>query len=73
MEDGLLTQIDYMVEGERVIRSYDTAILSAACNIWLRAREAKALQADQLPKAQKAEILMRALAETGIVIGSIEL
>jgi hypothetical protein len=67
LEDGPLTPIDYVVDGERVIRGYDAAILPAVCNIWLRAREAGALQSQQLPKAQKAEILMRALAETGIV------
>ncbi|MGB6539842.1 MAG: hypothetical protein WBF03_03075 [Xanthobacteraceae bacterium] len=33
---------------------------------WLRAREAGKLQKQQLGKAQKAEILTRALAETGI-------
>ena len=67
LEDGPLTPIDYVIDGERVIRGYDAAILPAVCNIWLRAREAGALQSQQLPKAQKAEILMRALAETGIV------
>ena len=68
LEDGPLTPIDYLDGGgERSVRGYDAAILPAVCNIWLRAREAGALQAQQLPKAQKAEILMRALAETGIV------
>jgi hypothetical protein len=55
------------VDGERVVRGYDAAILPGVCNVWLRAREAGALQTQQLPKAQKAEILTRALAETGIV------
>lgn len=66
LDDGPLSPIDYL-DGERVIRAYDAAILPAACNIWLRAREAGALQTQQLPKAQKAEMLMRALAQTGIV------
>jgi len=64
--DGPLAPIDY-VDGERVVRGYDAAILPGVCNVWLRAREAGALQTQQLPKAQKAEILTRALAETGIV------
>ena len=42
-------------------------VLVVVCNIWLSARQAGALQAQQLPKAQKAELLTRALAETGIV------
>ncbi|HEX3939045.1 MAG TPA: P63C domain-containing protein [Xanthobacteraceae bacterium] len=64
--DGPLTPIDY-VDGDRVIRGYDASVLVAVCNIWLRAREAGELQKQQLGKAQKAEILTRALAHTGIV------
>ncbi len=64
--DGPLAPIDY-IEGERIVRGYDAAILPAVCNIWLRAREDGKLQAQQLGKAQKAELLLRALAETGIV------
>jgi hypothetical protein len=63
---GPLQPIDY-IEGDRVVRGYDAAILPAVCNVWLRAREAGALQKQQLGKAQKAELLLRALAETGIV------
>jgi hypothetical protein len=37
------------------------------CNVWLKAREAGALQAQQLAKAQHAEILIRGLAQTAIV------
>ena len=66
LASGPLLPIDYR-DGERVIRGYDASVLVAVCNIWLRAREAGALQNQQLAKAQKAEILTRALAETGIV------
>lgn len=66
LADGPLRPIDYL-DGDRVVRGYDASILTSVCSIWLRAREAGALQSQQLPKAQKAEILMRALAETGIV------
>jgi P63C domain len=64
--DGPLKPIDYR-DGDRVVRGYDAAILPAVCNVWLRAREEKALQDQQLAKAHKAELLMRALAQTGIV------
>lgn len=64
--DGPLAPIDY-VERDRIVRGYDAAILPAVCNIWLRAREEGQLQRQQLGKAQKAELLLRALAETGIV------
>ena len=68
LEDGLLKPIDYQ-DGDRVVRGYDASVLVAVCNIWLKAREAGALQTQQLRKAQKAEILTRALAETGICLG----
>ena len=66
LSDGPLMPIDYQ-DGDRVVRGYDASALVAVCDIWLRAREAGALQDQQLAKAQKAEILTRALAQTGIV------
>lgn len=63
---GPLKPIDYL-DGTRVIRGYDASILPAICNVWLRAREAGALQEQQADKALQAEILIRALAETAIV------
>lgn len=66
MRDGALKPIDYL-DGSRIVRGYDASILTAVCNVWLKAREAGALQPQQLDKAMKAEVLMRALAETGIV------
>lgn len=66
LEDGPLRPIDYK-DGERIVRGYDAAILPAVCDVWLKAREAGALQNQQLAKAQKAEILTRALAQTAII------
>lgn len=66
LRDGPLAPIDYL-DGDRIVRGYDASILPAVCKIWLKAREAGALQTQQLAKAQKAEILTTALAETGIV------
>jgi hypothetical protein len=66
MIEGPLKPVDYL-DGTRVVRGYDASILAAVCNVWLKAREAGALQDQQLDKAMQAEILMRALAETGIV------
>jgi len=64
--DGPLKPIDYQ-DGDRIVRGYEASILPAICNIWLEAREAGTLQVQQLKKAQKAELLTRALANTGIV------
>jgi hypothetical protein len=66
MLDGPFKPIDYL-DGTRMVRGYDASILPVVCNVWLKAREARALQDQQLDKAMKAEILTRALAETGIV------
>ena len=66
LRDGPLTPIEYL-DGETVERAYDAAILPAVCDVWLRARHAGALQKQQESKAHKAELLMRALAQTGIV------
>jgi len=65
LSDGPLKPIDYR-DGARIVRGYDASVLPAVCNIWLKARADQALQKQQLDKAQKAEILLRALAETGI-------
>lgn len=46
---------------------YDAELLPAVCDVWLKARQAGALQNQQLEKAQQAEILMRGLAHIGVV------
>ena len=63
---ALITPIQYQ-DGKRIVKGYDASLLPTVCNIWLRAREANALQKQQLDKAQKAEILMRGLAHIGII------
>ncbi len=64
--DGPLKPIVY-VDGDRVVRGYDASILVAVCGVWLEARKAGALQKQQLGKAQAAEALTLALADTGVV------
>jgi len=49
--DGPLAPVGY-IDGDRIVRGYDGAILPAVCNIWLRARDEGRLQAQQLGKAQ---------------------
>lgn len=63
--DGPLKPLDY-VDGGRVVRGYDASILVAVCAVWLKARSAGALQKQQLAKAQQAEALALALADTGV-------
>lgn len=66
LRDGPLRVIEY-VDGDRIMRGFNAEVLPAICEIWLRAREAGALQKQQLDKAQKAELLTRALARVGII------
>jgi hypothetical protein len=63
--DGPLKPIMYR-EGRSVVVGYDARILRAVCEVWLSARAAGNLQPQQLDKAQRAEELMRALADLGI-------
>lgn len=64
--NGPLKPIEYM-DGDRMVKGFDATALPVVCDIWLRAREAGALQKQQLEKAQKAEVLTRALAKVAII------
>lgn len=66
LREGPLQVIEY-VDGDRIMRGFNAEVLPVVCEIWLRAREAGALQKQQLEKAQQAELLTRALARVGII------
>lgn len=66
MLDGPLVPAKYM-DGAKAVLGYEASILPAACEVWLRARDADKLQGQQREKAMQAEILMRGLAHIGIV------
>lgn len=61
-----LLPISYTTDGKNRQKGYDATILPKVCEVWLKAREEKTLQVSQLPKALKAEILMRSLAKIAI-------
>lgn len=63
---GPLTPVIYR-DGSRSVQGFDATILPAACEIWLKARDAHALHPAQAEKAQRADMLMRGLAHVGIV------
>lgn len=46
---------------------FEATLLPKVCEVWLRARDAKDLTKIQLPVADRADILMRGLAHTGII------
>ena len=54
-------------DGRRHLVGYEATILSKICNVWLDARNAGALQAQQMDRAHKAELLIRALADVAII------
>ena len=63
--DGPLTPLNY-IQNSRRVTGFDAEVLPEICDVWLQARDAGALQTQQLDKAKKAEILMRGLAHIGI-------
>lgn len=46
---------------------YDASILPAICNVYLKANDDKALRTSQTGTVKKAEILIRGLAEVGVI------
>ena len=66
LEQRALSPILY-VSGGKINEGFEASMLTAACEVWLSARQAGALQKQQLDKAQKAEVLMRGLARVGVI------
>ena len=66
LADGPLVPLMYR-QNSRLVRGYDAAVLPKICDVWLRARDADALQEQQRDKAKKADLLMRGLAQVGII------
>jgi len=61
-----LIPIIYTTDRKNKLKGYNATIIPKVCEVWLKAREHKTLQTSQLPKALKAEIIMRSLAKLGI-------
>lgn len=64
--DKDLLPIMYTTDGKNIQKGYDANILPKVCEVWLKARENNKLQTSQLPKAKKAEIIMRSLAKIAV-------
>jgi hypothetical protein len=63
---AVLKPIDYRGKTGQV-RGYPAELLPLVCDVYLRAREAKALRGTQGNVARQAEILVRSLSKVGIV------
>lgn len=59
--------IPYQHQNGRLAYGYNAELIPLLCDMYLRAREAKVLQTSQELIAKQAEILIRALAKTGII------
>lgn len=64
--EGPLAPIEYSTKNKMMV-GYDASILPSVCDVWLKARQAGVLQPQQQMRAMKAEIMVRALAQVGIV------
>lgn len=53
--------------GGPVRQGIEASLLPKICEVWLQARDADALTKIQIPVAERANILMRGLAHTGII------
>lgn len=53
--------------GGTLAHGVEASVLPQICEVWLKAKDARALKTAQLPAAQKAEVLMRGLAHVGII------
>ena len=63
---GPLRSIVYK-DSRRHLVGYEATILPKVCNVWLDARNDGALQAQQMDRANRAELLIRALADVAII------
>lgn len=63
---GPFQKISYL-KGRQLCHGYPAELLPEVCEIWLEARDTGLLKLDvQLNRAKKAEVLIRALAKTGV-------
>lgn len=53
--------------GGPIREGIDASLIPRVCDVWLKAREANALTKIQIPVADRAELLMRGLAHSGII------
>lgn len=55
------------LDGDKINLGFEAKILPQVCEVWLQAAENKTLQPSQYSRAKKAEILIRGLANVGVI------
>lgn len=64
---SVIRKIDYIDLNGKYQTGFDCLVLPTVCDIYLKLREEGLLTPNQVETAQKAEMLIRALAKTGII------
>lgn len=67
LEEKLLNPIVYQTKSGTMAQGLPALLLPEICNVWLKARDKGALYKSQENAAKKAEILIRGLANVGII------
>lgn len=67
LEEKLINPISYYTKTGTMAQGLSASLLPEICNIWLKARDKGALNKNQENTAKKAEILIRGLADVGII------
>ena len=64
--DGLTEPVKYHL-GKKMAYGFKAELLPQICDVWLQARDAEVLNKQQINKVNQADILMRGLAQIGII------
>lgn len=65
--EALISPIKYRTMNGNIANGLEASLLPKVCNVYLKARDAKDLHKSQMAMAAQADIIMRGLAEVGIV------
>jgi hypothetical protein len=65
--DALTSPILYKTKNGNIANGLEASLLPKVCNVFLKARDADSLHKAQIPMSAQADIIMRGLAEVGIV------
>lgn len=67
LSEALISPIRYRTQHGHIAHGIDATLLPKICNVLLKARDAGALHASQVPLSVQADMIMRGLATVGII------
>ena len=65
--EALISPIKYKTKNGNIANGLEASLLPKVCNVFLKARDSGDLYKSQIPMSVQADIIMRGLAEVGIV------